>query len=165
MTLDEFEAAAFALLGRAAAMTLATCSEGLPWATDVYFAPVGYELYFFSSPRSRHCVNLAATPACAASVRPEVSTWREIRGLQMEGQARQASALETAAALPAYLGKFPFAAELLKDPAATAGKLASVRLHVFTPRAVRYLDNSLGFGTRFHLRLEDGRPSGAPERE
>jgi hypothetical protein len=162
VTLGEFEAAAFSLLGRAAAMTLATCSDGLPWAADVYFAPVGYAMYFFSSPRSRHCRNLEVNPACAATVHPEASSWKDIRGLQMEGLARRTTALETAAALPAYLGKFPFAAELLKDPPATAGKLANVRMHVFRPSAVRWLDNSSGFGTRFLLRLEDGRPVGEP---
>jgi len=33
-------------------MTLATCAEGLPWATDVYFAPDGFDLVFLSSPRA-----------------------------------------------------------------------------------------------------------------
>ncbi|WP_300159506.1 pyridoxamine 5'-phosphate oxidase family protein [Solidesulfovibrio sp.] len=169
MELEAFARAARELLDAVPAMTLATCApgpDGAPWATDVYFAPHGWELVFFSSPASRHCRNLAAAPACAATVHPQASSWRDIRGLQMEGRAGPVTGLAAkAAATAAYLAKFPFVKDLLTAPGETAGKLAKVSAHVFVPERIRYIDNSLGFGTRFSLRLADGRPAGPPERE
>jgi len=158
MTLAEFEAYARALLERVPAMTLATSSAGVPWATDVYFAAAGYELLFFSSPASRHCRNLDANPACAATVHPESTTWQEIRGLQMEGTAAPLGAAEQAGAISSYVAKFPFAEAVLTDR-------RSVALWAFRPARIRYLDNALGFGVRYGVRIVSGTPIGPPERE
>ena len=166
MTPEAFEQAARGLLDRVPAMTLATCADALPWATDVYFAPLGYDLVFFSSPASRHCRNLAENQACAASVHPQAATWQEIRGLQLEGRAGPAAtAAEKAQALAAYLTKFPFAKDLLANPAEAARTLLTASAHIFRPTRIRYLDNALGIGTRFCLRIQGGKPAGEPERE
>lgn len=163
---EAFEAAVRGLLDAVAVMTLATCADGAPWATDVYFAPNGWRLVFFSAPSSRHCRNLAASPACAATIHPAVASWREIRGLQLAGTAEPVTGLTArASATAAYLAKFPFVAALLADPGQAARKLGKVSPHVFTPSRIRYTDNTLGFGTRYVVRLEDGRPVGPPERE
>ncbi len=159
MTLEVFERSARALLDGVPALTLATCAAGIPWATDVYFAAAGYELIFFSSPASRHCRNLAENPQCAVTVHPEAATWREIRGLQMEGTAARLDASAAQAdATAAYLAKFPYAKALMSD-------MRTVAAHVFRPTRIRYLDNALGLGMRYALRLVDGAPSGEPERE
>lgn len=97
---------------------------------------------------------------------PQVASWRDIRGVQMEGTALHATAMvEKAAATCAYVKKFPFVEALLAAPGETASKMARVSPHLFTPTRLRYLDNTLGFGVRYLLRLEDGRPVGPPERE
>jgi uncharacterized protein YhbP (UPF0306 family) len=164
MDSQAFTAAVGRLFRETAAMTLATCADGTPWATDVYFAPMDWDLVFFSSPASRHCRNLAANPACAAAAHAPAATWQDIRGVQMEGEAAPLEgALVTSRALLAYFAKFPFARTLLDNPGATAAKLVSARPHRFRPHAIRYLDNALGIGTRFTVRFEDGRPVGPPE--
>jgi uncharacterized protein YhbP (UPF0306 family) len=164
MDSQAFTAAVTRLFREVAAMTLATCADGTPWATDVYFAPMDWELVFFSSPASRHCRNLAANPACAAAAHAPAAAWRDIRGVQMEGEAAPVEgALVTSRALLAYFEKFPFARALLEHSGATAGRLVSARAHRFRPHAIRYLDNSLGLGTRFTVRFADGRPQGPPE--
>ncbi|TBR26906.1 MAG: hypothetical protein EPO10_20850, partial [Reyranella sp.] len=96
MTSEEFEAATGALLREVAPMTLATCADNVPWASDVYFASSGFDLVFFSSLDSRHCRNLVINPVCAASVHAPVATWRDIRGLQMEGVAGLAHTIAAA---------------------------------------------------------------------
>ena len=147
-------------------MTLATCAESRPWASDVYFVADGWKLLFFSSPASRHCRNLAANPACAATIHPVVASWRDIHGLQLEGRVEPVegiTALARAAAV--YCTKFPFAKALLEAPGQTAAKMARVRPHAFIPQVVRLTDNRQGFGARFILRLEEGRPLGPLERE
>lgn len=142
-------------------MTLATCADAAPWATDVYFAPQGWRLVFFSSPRSRHCRNLARATACAATIHPPCANWREIRGLQLEGTAGPVTGLAAqAAATAAYLAKFPFVRELFAAPGDLAGKLGRVSPHVFLPSRILSTDNASGFGQRVVLRLEDGQPVG-----
>ena len=166
MTPEAFEAAARTLFAETAAMTLATCAGAQPWASDVYFAVDGWKLVFFSSPASRHCRNLAANPACAATIHPVVASWRDIHGLQLEGRVEPVEGIMAIARVAAaYCAKFPFAAALLEAPGETTAKMARVRPHVFIPEVVRLTDNRQGFGTRFLLRLRDGHPVGPPERE
>jgi uncharacterized protein len=166
MTPDAFAAAARRLFDEVAVMTLATCTDAVPWATDVYFAPDGFDLVFLSSPRSRHSRNLTINPACAATIHPLVNSWREIRGLQIEGEVRPpAGTVFKARALAAYLTKFPFARDLIAHPAETAGAFAGATLLVLRPSRLRYLDNAVGIGTRWSLRLVDGQAVGPPELE
>lgn len=166
MTPEEFEAAVSLILHEVTTMTLATCAGGVPWATDVYFSPDGFDLVFFSSPNSRHCRNLAVNPAGAVTIHPAAASWREIRGLQMEGEAGPvAGNLAMARALAAYVAKFPFARELLAAPTEAARFFAKASAHVFRPRRIRYLDNALGLGTRFSLLLANGKPDGLPQPE
>jgi len=166
MTLDEFETAVQSLLNSVSAMTLATSADGRPWAADVYFAASGYELVFFSSPASRHSRNLAANSRCAATVHPSAASWREIKGLQMEGTAECMTGAEaTAHALLVYGAKFPFARDLMANPLEMGKKAMNVKAHMFRPECIHYLDNALGFGTRFSLRVENGKASGMPERD
>jgi uncharacterized protein len=164
MTPGQFDAAVSSLLNSVPAMTLATSADGHPWATDVYFAPAGYECVFFSSPGTRHSRNLLANPSCAATVHSPAASWQEIKGLQMEGTAEAVTGAEaTAHAFGAYIAKFPFARDLMSNPVEMARKALHVKAHVFRPERIRYIDNALGFGTRFSLRLENGKASGSPQ--
>ena len=166
MTPDQFDVAVHSLLNSVPAMTLATTADGQPWATDVYFAASGYELVFFSSPASRHSRNLAANPICAATVHPSAASWREIKGLQIAGMAECVTGAEaTAHALLVYCAKFPFARDLMANPLEMGKKALNVKAHVFRPERIHYLDNALGFGTRFSLRVENGKAVCVPERD
>ncbi|MBS0517237.1 MAG: pyridoxamine 5'-phosphate oxidase family protein [Proteobacteria bacterium] len=166
MTPEEFEAAAGALFKEVAPMTLATCADNVPWASDVYFAASGFDLVFFSSLDSRHCRNLAANPACAVTVHAPVATWRDIRGLQMEGMAGLAETVgDKARALATYLEKFPFARDLMANPVGAVRTAFRAHAHVFRPTRIRYLDNRLGIGARFSIAVADGKPVWPPQRE
>jgi len=157
MTPEAFDRAMRSLLDNVSVMTLATCESGAPWAADVYFAPDGYDLVFFSSPRSRHCRHLAINPTCAATIHAEASRVKDIRGLQMEGTAVPVEgAAAKARGLAAYLRKFPFVNELFANPALTARKLGGAAMYVFTPARIRYVDNAAGFGARRTARIERG---------
>jgi len=163
VTPEAFEASARAILDRVRTLTLATCRDGAPWATDVWFAPDGFDLFFYSRPDSRHCRNLAAHAACAATVHVRADTWKDIRGLQMEGHAREAEGMAAKArSMAAWARKYPFAAELFAGGTELAGAMASVRAHVFRPTSIRLVDNARGFGQRIAMRLEEGRLTGLP---
>ncbi|MBI4804788.1 MAG: pyridoxamine 5'-phosphate oxidase family protein [Desulfovibrio sp.] len=166
MTPEDFEKAVTAILDSVPVMTLATCAGGSPWATDVYFARIGFGLVFYSSPGSRHCLNLAANPACAATAHPAASSWQDIRGLQMEGEARPITQLaDKVRATAAYLARFPFAKALMSDPSQVARSMAKAAIHEFLPSRIRYLDNALGFGARFTMSLGNGKLAGSPQSE
>ena len=147
MTLEQFDAAVNSLLDSVPAMTLATSSGSRPWASDVYFAPSGYELIFFSSPASRHSLNLVANPYCAATVHPQAATWREIRGLQIEGTAAPITGIEeTAQAILVYSAKFSFARDLMWNPFEIGKEGTQRQGSRVSPGCIHYLDNALGFG-------------------
>ncbi len=166
MTLEGFEQATLPILNQVSTMTLATCHEGLPWATDVYFAADGFDFIFFSSPTSRHCQNLSANPACAATIHPIAHAWGEIRGLQIEGIAAPIATMGgKARGLATYLLKFPFARELLSHPSKTVHNFNHATLYELRPSRILYLDNSLGFGTRYCVNIIDGRVNGLPARD
>jgi uncharacterized protein YhbP (UPF0306 family) len=166
MTREEFLEAVRRLLDAVSTMTLSTCAGEIPWATDVYFAPDGFDLVFWSSPHSRHCRNLEVNPRCAATIHPVVASWQEIRGLQMEGVCRPvAGVAATARAAAAYFRKFPFARALLADPAGAAAAVIKAAPQILQPSRLLYLDNALGFGARFALSWHDGSPVGLPQRE
>ncbi len=124
------------------AMSLATASpQGEPHAAPVYFAagpPAG--LYFFSDPESRHARDIRLNPLAAASIYPESGDWRQLRGLQLRGQAQiVALGQEWQRAWGYYQAKFPFVSDLKEIVARNS-------LYVLRLRWVRLVDNRRRFG-------------------
>jgi nitroimidazol reductase NimA-like FMN-containing flavoprotein (pyridoxamine 5'-phosphate oxidase superfamily) len=76
-----------ALLKSESTLALATCCEdGAPHVAPLfYIAGENLELYWFSSPSSRHSSNLEANRAAAVTVYRPTEEWKEIRGVQMRG--------------------------------------------------------------------------------
>jgi uncharacterized protein YhbP (UPF0306 family) len=137
-------------------MTLATCADNVPWAATVFYASEELNLYFFSTPDSRHCTNLAANAKVALTVQEDYRDWREIKGVQLEGEvALVDSVLEKAKALAVYARKYPDVIKLFTDP--TSGVLhrafQKVKFYRVTPERVFFIDNARGFGKRQELVL------------
>ncbi|MBI5911597.1 MAG: pyridoxamine 5'-phosphate oxidase family protein [Betaproteobacteria bacterium] len=131
-------------LGRHCVMTLATHGPEGPWAAAVFYANDGFNLYFVSSPASRHGLNLAAHARVAATVHEDYHDWREIKGIQLEGSVELVSAAEEASIRELYGKKFPLAAA----PAAIAAAFAKVRWYRLAAVRAYFVDNSAGFGHR-----------------
>lgn len=125
------------------ALTLATASpDGEPHAAAVYFAasPDRRSLFFFSDPASQHSRDLESNPRAAVTLFPMVSDWREIRGMQMRGEARPVPTGEAwQQAWDLYAGKFPFVREM-------KAVIERNRLYEFRPGWYRRSDNRRGFG-------------------
>jgi nitroimidazol reductase NimA-like FMN-containing flavoprotein (pyridoxamine 5'-phosphate oxidase superfamily) len=138
-------------------MTIASCRRSLPWAAAVFYASDGFELYFFSKPRSQHGANIAHNPAVSATVHENCRQWRGIRGIQLKGRAELLRSHKVRSCFwEAYRKKFPeiekFFQERARDGEITR-KLAGIRMYRFVPTAAWYLDNSKGFGHREKLEL------------
>lgn len=129
-------------------MTLATYGSEGPWAAAVFYANDGFNLYFVSSPASRHSCNLAMHAGVAATVHEDYHDWREIKGIQLEGTVEQVSGAEETRVRGLYGKKFPIAAEPAAAPAAIAAAFAKVRWYKLAAARAYFVDNSAGFGHR-----------------
>ncbi|MEW6669762.1 MAG: pyridoxamine 5'-phosphate oxidase family protein [Thermodesulfobacteriota bacterium] len=146
------------LIRQVSTMTISTATRDEPWAAPVYFASRGFLFYFFSDPGSRHVQEGLKSGRAAAAIYPEVSSWRDIRGVQMSGSLNAVQpGLEALRAIHAYLQKFPFTREFFDrqqkiDLEAFAGTF-KVRLYVFKPALLYYLDNRIRFSFRESIPL------------
>lgn len=129
-------------------VSLATHGPDGPWAAAVFYVNEDFNLYFISSPASRHSCNLAAHAAVAASVHEDYREWREIKGIQLEGTVAQVAPVEAARIRKLYGEKFPLAADPGSAPAAIAAAFAKVRWYKLAAARVYFVDNSAGFGHR-----------------
>ena len=132
-------------------MSLATSGPGGPWSAAVFYASDGVTLYFLSAPASRHSRDIEASGRAAATIHENVSDWREIRGLQLEGAAARIAGSERAAAIARYGKKFPLVANLSSAPREIVAAMARVEWYRLSPQRVRLADNTLGFGHREEL--------------
>lgn len=166
MELADFRERVSELLAARSTFTLATNGSGGIWTCDLYFAADDWNMIFWSDVEARHSRNARSGGTCAATVHVADGDWRSIRGVQFQGTVRAIEAeAERTRALHSYLAKFPFAETLLKQPAAELSSAARSAPYVFEPRYVRYLDNRLGFGTRYAVQLTDGCVVSGPDRE
>ena len=142
-------------------MTIASCDQNVPWAAAVFYASDELELYFFSNPKSRHGVNMAANAVVSAAIHEDYQDWRAIRGIQLEGRAERLRSLKLQARFwEVYLKKFPFVKQFFHVGGQAGGlrdllqaKVSGIRLYRIVPETVYYIDNSRGFGHRERLEL------------
>lgn len=129
-------------------MTLATCGEAGPWAAGVFYVNDGFDLYFVSSPASRHSRDIAASAGAAATVHEDYAGWQEIKGVQLEGKVVEVAAAEEPRVRELYGRKFPLVGDPATAPAAIAAAFAKVRWYKLAATRVYFVDNSAGFGHR-----------------
>jgi len=133
-------------------VTLATHGPQGLWAAAVFYASDGLNLYFLSSPNSRHSMNLAAASRVAATIQEDYKAWPEIKGIQLEGEAVRLEGLERAAALACYGAKFPLIGDLTQAPLEIAKAMSKVAWYKLVPETMHFIDNAQGFGHRESLR-------------
>lgn len=134
-------------------MTLATAGADGLWAAAVFYANDGTDLYFLSSPASRHGIHLAEHGAVAATIQRDYADWPAIKGIQMEGEVALLGGAEETYAREVYARKFPLVGALARAPAVIVKALAKVRWYRLRPRRLFYIDNGKGFGHRDELPL------------
>lgn len=135
-------------------MTLATCDGDVPWAATVFYASDDLRLYFFSSPESRHCQNLAANARVAVTIQEDYKDWRLIKGIQLEGNIEWGdSVIDKAKAIAIYARKYPAVIKLFTDPANGVYHRAflKVKFYCVVPERLFFIDNEQGFGKRQEL--------------
>jgi uncharacterized protein len=167
MTLETMTRVITAYMDSLTTMTLACCTDGRPWAASVYYAGIGLDLVFFSSPTSIHSRAFMENPAASACIHGYYDKWQDIKGLQIEGEVGLVSGTSAKAeALSVYFRKYPFAGQLLSDPWTMSKELvkkaSTVEMYVLKSSSILYLDNREDFGKRWKLTVKDGVGVGDP---
>jgi uncharacterized protein YhbP (UPF0306 family) len=137
-------------------ISLATAVGGIPHAAAVFYVSIGFNLYFLSSPKSRHGDNLIQNPTVSGTINEDYSNWLQIKGIQLEGRVECIGGiLKNARIVKAYVKKFPNVADFLISPhklgKGIAQKVSSVKFYQIWPVKIYFLDNSLGFGHKEEL--------------
>jgi len=136
-----------ALLRSQSTLALATTGDNAQpcLAPLFYIVDPALNLYWLSSPNSRHSRNLARDPAASAAVFRPTQDWNEICGVQMRGKvALIDDPLRRRALVKTYCDRFALGSVF---------RLAILRagLYAFQPHWFRYSDNSVRFGYNFEL--------------
>lgn len=148
-------------------MALATWSGDSPWAADIFFAPMGADLVFFSSSTSNHCKHLVDTPKVAAAIHSQAVSWKWITGIQLTGTcAKVESSIKKTRCMAAYYKKYQFAKEIITDAASIsrnlADKISRVKIYLIQVDRVVVTDNTREFGEKFVMDVVDGQFVGQP---
>ncbi len=134
-------------------MSLATSNNDGMWAAAVFYASDGFELYFLSSPKTRHAINLEANAAVCATIQEDYRDWRSVKGIQLAGHAVRLQGSQRTAAIECYERKFPFVGDALGMAREIASALEMVSWYRLVPSRLLFVDNSLGFGHRDEIAL------------
>jgi len=128
-------------------MTLATGAGGLVHAASLMYAREGVALYWTSDPTTRHSRELEANPRVEATIAPDYTDFRAIRGLQIAGRAVRLDAEhDVARARSLMAARYAFLAELAQGPEALRAAWAKAGFYVLRPERITLIDNTLGFG-------------------
>ncbi len=137
-----------AQLAQGHVMTLACQDEQGCWASPVFYAHEGTDLFFVSSPRSRHIRALAFSARCAAAIHTPTQDWQQITGVQLTGEVMALDEAGAAWARQIYERRFPFVA----TAGAPGGPLAPALQHAGWYRLrvdeAALTDNRRGLGQR-----------------
>jgi uncharacterized protein len=134
-------------------VSLATLVDGAAHAANVMYALEDLSLYWTSHPGSRHSLAIGRDPRVAATVAPDYTDFRLIRGVQIAGRARRLSdAAEAARARELLQRRFAFLRETDAMPAAVRTALEKSAYYRLEPESVTLIDNAKGFGNRRTLR-------------
>ena len=154
----DFQEMALALINSQSTMSLATAREKRAWAAPVYYVFHKSAFYFFSSPDSLHIKEATDCEEVSAAIYPDVTSWQDIKGIEMSGNIKKAGlGLTAMGALRAYNSKYAFTKEFFEgqqdlDVDAFV-KRFKVRFYRFRPAQMYYLDNSIRFSFREALSL------------
>jgi len=128
-------------------VTLATGDGDSVHAASLMYAHEDFVLYWVSNPDTRHSREIEANAQVAATVAPDYSDFRVIRGLQIAGVAARITApqdVERARTLMAQ--RYAFLRELALGPEALRAAAAKAGYYALRSKRITLIDNTRGFG-------------------
>ena len=138
-------------------LSLATVGAGgLPHAATLFYVNRGLEIFFVTSPASRHGLNLAQNAQVSATIDEDYDCWRLIKGIQMEGRVKAVGGIwENGRLALSFVKKFPDVSDFFSTPQRLGEKIFSkvegVKFYELIPSRIYFIDNERGFGHREEL--------------
>jgi uncharacterized protein YhbP (UPF0306 family) len=131
-----------AFLAAQSTLALATVNaDGTPQIAPLFYvSDDALNLYWLSSPRSRHSVNVSQRACAAATIYPSIWAWQEIQGLQIEGRTE---AISDDVVRQQMLGRYQ---DKFRLPSSFEAQIAASTLYRLVPGWLRWLDNGVAFG-------------------
>jgi uncharacterized protein YhbP (UPF0306 family) len=154
MTEDTLAARIEALLEAHHVMTLATSAEAIPHAASLMYAREGFTLYWTSDPATRHSCELQMNDRVAATIAPDYTDFRAIRGLQIAGCAKRLTVdVDVIHARALMENRYVFLRELAQGPESLRAAYAKAGFYALRPARITLIDNTRGFGNKETLEL------------
>jgi len=160
MTDQQAKARIEAFLQTRNTMTLATCDRNRPWATSVFYChDADLNLYCISDPKTRHSQDIELNGLVSVTVNEDVPDWGGIQGLQIDGRGSLVSADDRPRVEKIYLDKFLDLKSLFQaardgDGLKIYQRFQKSAFYCVTPKWIRFIDNSRGFGFKEELVLD-----------
>lgn len=129
-------------------VTLACHDEHGSWASAVFYVNDGLELYYLSSPASRHCTSLKFDSRLSGAIHENTIEWASIIGLQISGIAKALDATEVGAVRQLYERRFPFVRQTPDQKSELSEALRRAQFYRLSIDHAIIIDNSHGFGQR-----------------
>ena len=136
-------------------VTLATIADdGDAHAASLLYAPEGLSIMWTSDPDTRHSRHLESRPRVMATIAPDYSDFRAIRGLQIQGEASRLNAIaDIARAQGLMVARYSFLAQLAAAPATLLKAWQKAAFYRLTPTRITLIDNTRGFGHKATLEV------------
>jgi uncharacterized protein YhbP (UPF0306 family) len=135
-------------------MSLATADQDGPHAANLLYACDGPGLVWVSEPNARHSRAIETSPHVAATIAPDYDDFASIRGVQIEGTARQVTDPDERQANVALLeARYPFLSRRASLPPAVRGAYAEAAVYRLEPSRIVLIDNTRGFGHKDVLEM------------
>jgi len=152
--MDDLAARIEAFLDAYHVMTLATVGDSAAHAASLMYARKGFVLCWTSDPQSRHSLHLVREARITATVAPDYTDFRVIRGLQIAGRARRLDVdAEAEEARALLVGRYDFLAALPSGPPALRAAFEKAAFYALVPERITLIDNARGFGHKETLTL------------
>jgi uncharacterized protein YhbP (UPF0306 family) len=126
-------------------ISLATNGPAGLWASTVFYANEGFDLYFLSGAGTRHARNIEAAPQVAGTINDDVEDWRSIRGVQLEGRAELVDDSRRREVLQKFDLRYPFPDMFWWSEDGTVPR-AEQRIYRIRPNRVLFYDHRLSEG-------------------
>ena len=134
-------------------MPLATVGDAGAHAASLMYARQGYALHWTSDPQSRHSLHVEREALVTATIAPDYTDFRVIRGLQIAGRARRLETIEAGSARAALVGRYAFLAELASGSPVLRAAFEKAAFYALVPERITLIDNARGFGHKETLTL------------
>ncbi len=126
-----------------------------PHVASLMYALDGLSLIWESRLDTRHSQHLVSESRVSATIAPDYSDHREIRGVQVFGTARRLTASdEVEHAKQLLLARYAFIRELAAGP--MREKFHSAGFYRLTPKTINFIDCTKGFGNTTTLVVREG---------